>query len=302
MGCWNKTCGLSNLHITSGTPVYVFVLEQTAEYDGCYATGLFRPLLLPFESAYDDYGGGKNSHGVALDLIMDGIKQRLVEVEEADLRFPVKKVDFDPELFFKSTARGQLAIRGYGVRTTTPVYFTMFRKDIVDDILKNYTIEVYVGNNEGTIAKWGQKEKNYTEYNFSDIIATVRPLLTKIQSIEHGFITGILDRDEIRKEFLSAQWLRSKDYHYSRIVDVVDLIDEARSLGTEAIEKIEPLVVEYLKGIFIDTFMHAARKVWIPGGFEGSQGTSDEALRLLGAATIRVIDDMNKEYNESEDD
>ena len=28
MGSWNKTCGISNLHIYAGTPVYVFVLQE----------------------------------------------------------------------------------------------------------------------------------------------------------------------------------------------------------------------------------------------------------------------------------
>ena len=31
MGSWNKTCGLSNLHIRAGDPVYVFVLEKDSE-------------------------------------------------------------------------------------------------------------------------------------------------------------------------------------------------------------------------------------------------------------------------------
>lgn len=28
MGCWNKTCGISNLFIEAGEKVYVFALEQ----------------------------------------------------------------------------------------------------------------------------------------------------------------------------------------------------------------------------------------------------------------------------------
>lgn len=76
MGCWYKTCGLSNLHIPAGTPVYVFVLERRGNgiSDACYSTSMFAPLLLPFESEYNDYGGGENSKGVGFPYIMQALK------------------------------------------------------------------------------------------------------------------------------------------------------------------------------------------------------------------------------------
>ena len=33
MGCWNKTCGISNLFIEAGEKVYVFALEQNLHHD-----------------------------------------------------------------------------------------------------------------------------------------------------------------------------------------------------------------------------------------------------------------------------
>lgn len=44
MGCWNKTCGLSKLHVYAGDPVYVFVLEQNLNHDRCYATAFWSPV------------------------------------------------------------------------------------------------------------------------------------------------------------------------------------------------------------------------------------------------------------------
>jgi hypothetical protein len=42
--------------------------------------------------------------------------------------------------------------------------------------------------------------------------------------------------------------------------------------------------------------MHSARKIWIPGGHEGSQSTSGGALRLLAKATINVLDKERAEW------
>ena len=81
MGCWNKTCGLSKLHIYAGDPVYVFVIEQNLDHDRCYSTAFWSPILAPFESVYNDYGGGENSGGVWFQHIMDGVRAKLIEQE-----------------------------------------------------------------------------------------------------------------------------------------------------------------------------------------------------------------------------
>ena len=280
MGCWNKTCGLSNLHITVGTPVYVFVLEQNQNYDSCHTTGLFSPLLLPFEAIYDDYGGGEDSHGVGLPLIMQGIKERFIETSG------YTQENFTVEQFFFLTHDQDLKIRGYRSHDPVSLHFTMFRKDIVDHILENRVIEKYVGNSRGNCG-W---DNNYISIKFADIAASVRPLLNKILSEESQRIFHYDMLDRHHDEFLAASWIE-ESYRYSRIVSVLELIRAAISAGTtEALDTLEPIVIEYLKGVFIENFMSSARKTWIPGGHEGSQSYSGASLRLLANATLDVLD------------
>jgi hypothetical protein len=307
MGCWNKTCGLSNLHIHAGTPVYVFVLEQNKTYEHCYSTGLFAPLLLPFESVYDDYGGGENSSGPALDYIMNMIKKDLVELEEGENQYhdiPVKKEDFGPEKFFEAVHEDRLSIQGRRAEPTQ-LYFTMMRKDIVDDILANRTIEDYVGDGKGTCG-YGN---NYVRYKFADIVSDIRPLLNEaMEKIAEAKTTN----DTLANYMLYdgfegmfpyghpnkvAKWLRGDSYRYSRIVDMKSVIRRGLEIGTvDSINKLEEMLTEHVKAIYIDGFMSAARKLWIPGGHEGSQSTSGGALRLLGAATVRVLDKERAEW------
>lgn len=300
MGCWNKTCGLSNLHITAGTPTYVFVLEKNRSYDHCYSTSLFSPLLLPFEADYDDYGGGEDSRGVGLPYIIEGLKDKLVEMEVGENQYhdiAVKKADFGPEKFFEAVHEDRMQIQGYKGQPTQ-VYFTMMRKDVVDHILENRVLENYVGNGKGTCG-WGN---NYVKYKFSDIVASVRPLLEQILKDVEGkddfWKAFFMDRiHKYRDQFYAAMYLNDDGYRYSRIVDVKGIVGKAIEDGSlGAILKAEELLIEYLKGVFIDSFMNAARKTWIPGGHEGSQSSSGGALRLLATATINVLDKEREEY------
>lgn len=303
MGCWNKTCGLSNLHIYAGTPVYVFVMEEARDDSNCYTTSLFRPLLLPFESEYNDYGGGENSSGIAFELIMQALKDQLVEMPLGDNEYhdiAVSKDKFDEELFFEAVHENRLFIRDRYSQDKTAVTFTMFRKDIVDDILANRVIEDYVGNGKGT-GGWGN---NYVYYKFADIAASVRPLLEHLAAEtqgQHEYLRGfIFDRlHKYRNQFRAASWLNNDTYRYSRLVDVRSLLGKAIELNTpEALDKAEALAIEHLKGLFIDGFMHATRKTWIPGGHEGSQSASAGAHRLLANTIIAALDREKAEWLE----
>ncbi len=309
MGCWNKTCGLSNLHITAGTPVYVFVLEKNESYDHCYSTSLFRPLLLPFESTYDDYGGGEDSHGIALGMIMAGLTKNLVEMEVGENQYhdiAVKKEGFTPEKFFEAVHEDRLSIKGPFSSEPTQIYFTMFRKDIVDHILENRRIQDYVGEGKGTCG-WGN---NYVKYKFADIVADIRPLLNeakekiaKAKEDENDTLANYMLYDGFEGLFpyghpnKVAKWLRGDSYRYSRIVDMKTVIRRGLEVGTEtALENLAKVLEEHLKAIYIDGFMHAARKTWIPGGHEGSQSSSGWALRLLANATIEVLDEEKRQW------
>jgi hypothetical protein len=308
MGSWNKTCGLSNLHITAGTPVYVFVLEKNKSYEHCYSTGLFAPLLLPFESVYNDYGGGENSSGPALDYIMNMIKKDLVELEAGENQYhdiEVKREGFTPEKFFEAVHEDRLSIKSHHNAEPTQLYFTMMRKDIVDDILATREIQDYVGDGKGTCGY----NNNYVRYRFEDIVADIRPLLNKamekiaeakttndtlVSYILYDGFDGMFPYGHPNKV---AKWLRGDSYRYSRIVDMKSVIRRGLEVGTvAAINKLEEILAEHVKALYIDGFMESARKLWVPGGHEGSQSMSGGALRLLAKATIGVLDRERAEY------
>ena len=304
MGSWNKTCGLSNLHITAGDKAYVFVLEPaTDKNDRCYATHLFKPLLLPFETTYNDYGGGEDSTGPGFPVVMEAIKKKLHEVELGENKYhdiEVTKEKFDEELFFEAVHEGRLFREG---NFSEPVRldYVMFRKDIVDHILENRVIDQYVGPGKGTYCPYGSGDNSYIQYKFKDIVADILPMLQEMCEMaakdpsiaEYKLFNGIEYIFNYDHPNLAAKWLRGDNYRYCRIVDMKAAFADIMHNGEPSLDqvlKLEALLTEYLKGVFIDSFMEVTRKTWIPGGHEGSQCAENNEYRLLIGAMTKVMD------------
>lgn len=302
MGCWNKTCGLSRLHILAGEPVYVFVLEkQENSGNGCYATALYKPLLLPFESFYDDYGGGTDSFGPGLSYIEKGLQELLLEKEQGTNQYhdiPVSKKDFNINKFFEAVHEGRLEIS-----EGTPIDFVMIRKDIVEHIFQNWQKEYYVGEGKGT----GGWNNNYIIYSLADVLADVPAFMDKLEAHlknnKTRFPSLRPDLDpytwEERAQNKVSWYLSNENYRYSSIVRpsriIVDLINENRK------EEAQEILIEYLKGQYIDSFYHFTRNIWAPGCHEGSQSQEHSGYRCLVSAITSALDKEQQEIEEDEE-
>lgn len=312
MGSWSKTCGLSNLHITSGTPVYVFVLEENDDRrDRCYTTALFKPCLLPFESVYNDYGGGEDSSGPGFPFIMDALRSVLHELPVGKNQYhdiAVTREAWGEELFFNAAHEGRLQIK-QPYSEPEPIDFVMFRQDVVDQILANYKVERYVGGGAGT-GGWGN---NYIYFRFADIVADVPAFIDacaeKIRESQSGKYADMPARYRLgisfdamcdRRGSNKAAWYVPCDTHryagFLRVADViVDLIDQGETETASAI------MTEYLRGSFLDSFMSSVRKIWVPGCHEGSQEQGHAEYRVLAQTVLNIVNAECAE-DEAEDD
>lgn len=327
MGCWNKTCGLSRLHIYAGDPVYVFVLEQNAiNDDRCYTTALFSPLLLPFEADYNDYGGGENERGIALPYVMDGLARKLIEVEQGENKYhdiPVKREGFGAEQFFEAVHEGRLSVPNWK-RAPTAVDFVMVRQDVVHRLMNTWEREAYVGEGRGTCG-W---DNNYIKYTFQDVLADVDPFLDKIQTVLDGEVDldGFEDVPEEKRESIKRLRIRMsfyeglgsvyewKDRHqnkvswymtrdgsrYSRLVDSDELILEAMQNGNR--EFAREMLVCKLTGAFVDHFYSATRNIWTPGCHEGSQASDHDGYRALADTLVWALDEEKKRWDEDNEE
>jgi hypothetical protein len=297
MGCWNKTCGLSNLAIHEGEPVMVFTLVQNNDIsDFCYSTALYSPVLLPFYSHYNDYGAGERSSGVGLPLILDGLREHLVEMEQGDNQYhdiPVKRDAFDEDKYWNAIHEGRLKINSY--RGERNVQFVMFHKRVVDHILENYVMQQFVKRGDNY---------EYVDYKFADILASLPPVIESLMAT----------RDDVRRWFkpletlkiednLAAEYLRYSDtYRYSNLIDINNLIQDLIAANDD--DLLAHVLIDHLTAKFIDGFMMSTRKVWVPGCHEGSQSCDAEPYHaLMNAMTAVLAEDKAKyDYEYGDDD
>jgi hypothetical protein len=297
MGCWNKTCGLSNLPIHDGELVMVFTLVQRNKIsDFCYSTALYSPVLLPFYSHYNDYGAGENSSGVGLPLIIDALKANLVEMELGENQYhdiAVKRDEFNEDKYFQAIHEQRLKVPSHdGDRD---VQFVMFHKRVVDHILENYVQQKYVS----TGPDW--KDYKYVDYTFADVLAELPPVIAALMETGKDDILrwrsmSVLERPEF-KDNLAADYLRHNDsYRYSQLIRIEDLIRELAEQNAD--DLVADVIIDHLRAKFIDSFMMSARKVWIPGCHEGSQSSDDAPYRALMSAMTQVLDEDAAKYAE----
>jgi hypothetical protein len=86
MGCWNETCGITQMPIEGGDPVRLFLLVESEHYHSesgimHYSTDLWKPFGLPLKGTYDEYGRIENiEQDVLSDILLESLKEMIVEV------------------------------------------------------------------------------------------------------------------------------------------------------------------------------------------------------------------------------
>lgn len=291
MGCWNKTCGLSNLHISGGDEVYVFPLEQNNDNGRCYSTAFWSPVMLPFTAIYDDYGGGEES-SKNIQYTLNGLKKYLIEMPLGDNEYhdiAVSKDILDEELFYRAVDEGRLKVKYDGLYGGEHlVDFVMFRKDIVDDICENWEVDDYVGNGE------------WVKFKFRDILDTIPVFMERvtealrdnsefgIKSEKHLFCKLFMRHEEDRN--LAFMYLErvNGNYRYSRIVKPIDII--INLMAENKLDEAKEIIVDTLRASFISVFMDVCRKIWVPACHEGSQSMEHKPYKVLCNAINNALD------------
>lgn len=313
MGCWNQTCGLTQLHIKYNTDVVVFAMTKNTTTDSlCYTTPFYAPVMMPFYAKYNDYGGAENCHGLGFNLVMDAIKEQLVELPLGENKYhdvAVKKEGFGEEQFFDAVHEGRLFVQGGFKRQRVHVGFMMIRKDIFDHILENRRMEKYVGNNLGTISHWGDT-KDYIEYTFADVVAAIPECTAALLATANDDLSPLYRFDPLRAlrklrpdgtlPNLAAGLLAHEDYRYSAMVRPSAEVD--RYITTNDAAGLTEFLTEYLKALWIDGFMLDTRKFWSPQAGAGSQQAEPEGYLLMIDAMKAALDSEKREYEEDYED
>lgn len=291
MGCWNETCGISNIPITFEEPVVVVPLVKQNHTDvRCYTTALYKPVLLPFYGLYNDYGASEENMGAGLPIILSELNHELIEMEVGENQFhdtEVKRAGFTVEKFFEAVKNNRLFVKDFQNNQTAPVSFMMIRKKIFNYILNNYVCETW--------ALGGSR----TTYMFKDVLGDISEWIDSYKEMlkdNRYFARLDISRsfNEKNKTNLVAYFLSYDTVRYHTFINYNRIITMLAEAGDDL--TLKSFVEEMIKVIFIDHFMMHVHKMWLPQ--IGSQEFNIEAYRLLVDATTMLLDEEERKRNE----
>lgn len=336
MGSWNATCGLTSLPIISGEEVYVFPIVESYRDSFCYSTALYNPVIIPFRAKYNDYGAGEDCSGVALDLIVEGIRKNLIELEVGENQYhdiAVKREGFDIDTFFEVVHEKRLRVnnplRGYeGQPKYRQVFFTMIRKDVVDRLWNEWTFDWYKRKDAEIPEGWETDQyyfKNITYAKLATLIPDYMEFCANKKSPRLGSVNDIIKDDDEnaqkKRDILNDLFMRQYFFEGSRdhilsdtfghafgsgyagggfadIVNFSDPILEMFISGNK--EGAYELMREALLGKMVNSFMEATRKIWMPVMHQGSQSEEYAEYRLLNKISTDVMNAREKEFEYDE--
>lgn len=277
MGCWNATCGLSNLPIQAGDDVLLFVLAESNEsrrnqYGGGFScpNGRYKPVGLPVHGQYNDYGGIEN-------ITKNG--HRMFEFLTTDRMFkytPHGDKDITPEN--SEELLNDVIERGHSTYSTMLV-----RKDILDG-LKTKNVSGYAD----FAPQFAQFKTGYqAEYdrvkaeeaaNGEDV--THEFMLTQLTEMNLGEVLGYrnLFADVLLGHELYAQRSFLRLARTSPHTDIRDgLIDV----------------------LFLNRVLGDLRKFWTPQSGAGSQDSDHDVHMALCQTMTEVCAKRDAEYAEA---
>jgi len=315
MGCWNQTCVVSNLHITAGQKVAMFLLVQNHhESEGFYYPDVLNKLCpFPFYGEYDDYGAAENCHGLMLNQVVAAVQSQLVEFDLGENQYhdiAVKRDGFDINVLFEADHEDRLFVDTiYGRKLkVTPV---MIHQTVFDGIINDWTREHHYFTGYGT-----NDQKFHTrEYKFSDVVADLPAWIARAsdavkQDTKFSNIGGyglryalmkLFDRNDPEQN-LAADWFRTLDSHYtpSALFEIADVLHDL--LKTGSAEDTLAVMTELLKGLWLNSFMTHTRKFWSRQSGLGSQNNDQAAYRVLINSMTKALDDELRESEEFDED
>ena len=329
MGCWNGTCGLTNLPIIHGDEMYVFPIVESYRDSFCYSTALYKSSALPFRAEYNDYGDGEKCGGVGLEILMEGIKTNLVEMGVGENKYhdiAVKREGFDVDTFFNACHKKRLRflnpMRGYeNEPRTKDVFFTMIRKDVADRLWSEWKIDLWFPQDNRVIPEGFESDKYYLKNVTYEKLATLIPdyMEKKIVSVFDGF-GNPEEFDKKKEELFYTKFYRffqtdygDREHPLSGIFDHMFSTGYADGGFAKIGEVAERIIVKYFEGeketayellrecligYMINAYMGSVRKVWMPPMHQGSQSECLDEYLLLNNITNDVINKRKKYFEE----
>lgn len=99
MGCWNGTCGISNLPIMAGDRIVLFVCKRNKNMSNVttvyYSDDMSKPIYLPIRGEYNDYGSIENIDNSNVNKILVDVINKQYELDLKDVKETIDYIERD---------------------------------------------------------------------------------------------------------------------------------------------------------------------------------------------------------------
>jgi hypothetical protein len=302
MGCWNHTCAVTNLPIYAGEEVEVILLKAPEMPDAasyCYPYVYHSPLPLTFHGKYDDYGAVEECEGAALDIIIDGIREDLVEMEQGENQYhdiPAKKETFNVEQLFELDHEDRLFVKNRMAAwdkypDTLAIKHIVVRKAVYDEITTNFGIE-----------RWNREtsEEYYIKLTDLDYDVYTQDIDNILALPEDSGTYSYLRyaQDEIRGDSELSKIISSYGRSIYGLTDPINVNEILITLREEKSDLYDAVLVNAARFAIFSHYMDDTRKSWhVPSGL-GSQNQNTYGQELTAKLILSEVDKIKHFWDE----
>lgn len=279
MGCWNETCGLSNLAIKSGERIKFFILAKVGKNSKTYYTNdMYIPLCLPMNGEYDDYGSVEkiNSEFKETEELLKNLE--LYTVLSDDEEF--KKYEFESlSQLIEDISRDDIYFNYH--KEYYPLTLAMYHEDLYNTLVKDYATRKPYNKNVNIKDLWKDKiDRHYRKY------------VKRFNELKELLKLGIM-KDEDECEYfelaLSEPVFRTSQYSFDFTKAYMKFLND------DNIELYKELLSDFI--MFSYTLSSLRSGFFCVSGL-GSQSNEMHIPKLIAEWVLKYIENYKKDYEE----
>lgn len=293
MGCWNATCGISNLAITYGSDVVCIpiLLENSRnEVAGqCYIDDMYSPFCLPIFGKYNDYGAmeniildetAKSTLRIFNEMLIDGC----ISVRAGDHEKEVPVFD-DLEHVIDTIERGRVFVKVYNGKAKLDLFYV--HRHIYDGLVKQYGERVPYKSEE-CIRELLLKSYEKMQVAVKDGMSNEDGYLFAGDYVRRkfGFYSAAIG--QVNGLGLKKYFALEMEEHVQHILDFIMLKSSMTVLrkpwvhqcgvGGQDQEHVLHLALTDLIGEQVEIDLGVRRKVWEEDGYDGEVAPYEETI------------------------
>ena len=319
MGCWNETCGVTQMPIMSGDPVALLLLDRMADIypdthkdaGHCYPADIWAPIGTPIYGAYNDYGSLEDiQEDWNTKFLIERLKTGIAEKPAGNSTvhdLAVVAADLTVDHLLELIHESRVTIRENGIRflpsggaqgtnVEQRIGFMMVHRPIWDLLTSKI-------DNWGSVTALSQIIEEGIDYYENS--------LTKIKE------TGVgADAFEVATILLRLrEHLESKNGRLNRFCTIGDgsrtclrayrdrLHDliEAHAITGERDTNVATMIEEMARFMSFDVNMLRLRKTYMPQAGKGSQDQSYDLIREIHSVCEDIMRENEREWGDEDE-